>query len=72
METVGAYEAKTHLPNLFERVKKGDRITIAKHGVPIAVLQPFEPDKHIDIRSTILEIIQLREKIKYWVSQFVK
>jgi prevent-host-death family protein len=64
METVGAYEAKTHLPKLLERVKKGDRITITKHGIPIAVLQPFEPDKHIDIRSVILERLKFREKNK--------
>ena len=62
MEKVGAYEAKTHLPKLLERVMKGDRITITKHGVPIAVLQPFEPDKHIDIRSVVLEILKFREK----------
>ncbi len=62
METVGAYEAKTHLPKLLERVMKGDRITITKHGVPIAVLQPFEPDKRIDSRSVILEILKFREK----------
>ena len=64
METVGAYEAKTHLPKLLERVMRGDRITITKHGVPIAVLQPFEPDKRIDIRSVILEILKFREKNK--------
>ena len=33
METVGAYEAKTHLPKLLERVLKGERITITKHGI---------------------------------------
>jgi len=64
METVGAYEAKTHLPKLLERVMRGDRITITKHGVPIAVLQPFEPDKRIDIRSVILEVLKFREKNK--------
>ena len=64
METVGAYEAKTHLPKLLEKVRKGDRITITKHGVPIAVLQPFEPDRYIDIRSAILEILKFREKNK--------
>jgi prevent-host-death family protein len=64
METVGVYQAKTHLPKLLERVMKGDRITITKHGVPIAVLQPFEPDKHIDIRSVILDILKFREKNK--------
>ncbi len=40
METVGAYEAKTHLAKLLERVSKGERITITKHGVPVAVLHP--------------------------------
>lgn len=33
METVGAYEDKTHLPKLLERVFKGERITITMHGV---------------------------------------
>lgn len=37
---VGAYEAKTHLPKLLERVSKGERLTITKHGVPVAVLMP--------------------------------
>jgi prevent-host-death family protein len=42
MLTVGAYEAKTHLPKLLERVMNGERITITRHGVPVAVLQPPE------------------------------
>jgi hypothetical protein len=28
METVGAYEAKTHLTRLLERVAKGEKITL--------------------------------------------
>lgn len=40
MTTVGAYEAKTHLPRLLARVAKGERITITKHGVPVAMLVP--------------------------------
>ena len=40
MIEVGAYEAKTHLPRLLERVANGERITITKHGVPIAILIP--------------------------------
>jgi prevent-host-death family protein len=37
---VGAYEAKTHLPALLERVAQGEEITITKHGRPIARLVP--------------------------------
>jgi prevent-host-death family protein len=40
MKTVGSYEAKTHLPRLLDEVEKGERITITKHGRPVAVLIP--------------------------------
>ena len=62
METVGAYEAKTHLSKLLERVTKGERITITKHGVPVAVLQPFDPEKNIDAKSVIMELRRFRKK----------
>jgi prevent-host-death family protein len=62
METVGAYEAKTHLPKLLERVFKGERITITKHGVPVAVLQPPDPTKKVDTKSVILEMRKFRDK----------
>lgn len=42
MATVGAYEAKTHLSELLDRVQRGERIVITRHGVPVAVLQPSE------------------------------
>ena len=62
METVGAYEAKTHLPKLLERVLKGERITITKHGVPVAVLQPPDPAKKVDTRSVIVQLRKFRDK----------
>jgi prevent-host-death family protein len=37
---VGAYEARTHFSALLARVQKGERVTITKHGVPIAELVP--------------------------------
>ena len=40
MKHVGSYEAKTHLPQLLERVEKGETITITRHGKPIARLVP--------------------------------
>ena len=40
MESVGAFEAKTHLPQLLERVARGEEFTITKHGKPVARLVP--------------------------------
>lgn len=62
METVGAYEAKTHLPRLLDRVSKGERITITKHGVPIAVLQPVDQGKNVDISATVAALRTFRKK----------
>ena len=61
MKTVGAYEAKTHLPKLLERVMKGECITITKHGVPVAVLQPPRPEKTADRKSVIAELREFRK-----------
>jgi prevent-host-death family protein len=62
METVGAYEAKTHLPKLLERVIKGERITITKHGVPVAVLQPPESLRKTEPKQVIAELRNFRAK----------
>ena len=61
MESVGAYEAKTHLPKLLERVAQGQRITITKHGVPVAVLEPYDRDKNVDIKDVILSLREFRK-----------
>lgn len=62
MQKVGAYEAKTHLPRLLERVFKGERITITKHGVPIAVLQPPDLERSGDTESIIRELRKFRDQ----------
>jgi prevent-host-death family protein len=38
MLTVGAFEAKTHLSALLDRVAAGEEVVITKHGKPIARL----------------------------------
>lgn len=60
-ESVGAYEAKTHLPQLLERVAKGERITITKHGVPIAVLVPVPAKEQPDVRAAVEEMKKFRK-----------
>jgi prevent-host-death family protein len=38
MITVGAFEAKTHLSVLLDRVAEGEEVIITKHGKPVARL----------------------------------
>ncbi len=45
---VAAFEAKTHLPKLLERIQKGECFVIAKHGHTVAELVAYgmgDPDK---------------------------
>jgi prevent-host-death family protein len=60
METVGAYEAKTHLTQLLERVAKGEKITITKHGVPVATWQPADPSRRTPVRDVIDQLKRFR------------
>lgn len=56
--TVGAYEAKTHLSELLEKVEAGEEITITKHGAPIAKLVPVKKEASREERLAAIERIQ--------------
>ncbi len=62
MESIGAYEAKTNLAKLLERVLQGEQFTITKHGVPVAVLQPPISARKVKPQKVIEEIRKFREK----------
>ena len=40
METVGAFEAETHLGELLDKVERGESVTITRHGKPVDQLVP--------------------------------
>jgi prevent-host-death family protein len=61
VETVGSYEAKTHLPRLLERVAKGESITITKHGVPVARLVPVEEKPRVDLQQVLADTRAFRK-----------
>jgi prevent-host-death family protein len=61
MATVGAYEAKTHLPELLKRVENGESITITRHGHPVAQLVPPGAAPARDARQVIDEIKRFRK-----------
>jgi prevent-host-death family protein len=63
--SIGAFEAKTHLSDLLDRVARGEKITITRHGVPAALLVPVTETA---IKLTHQEIIEgmraLRKRVK--------
>ncbi|HLW77746.1 MAG TPA: type II toxin-antitoxin system prevent-host-death family antitoxin [Bryobacteraceae bacterium] len=65
METIGAFEAKTHLASLLDRVAKGEKITITRHGVPAAMLVPMKDAGAKLAHSEIVAGLRaLRQRVK--------
>ncbi len=68
MTVVGAYEAKTRFPELLRRVQRGERITITRHGVPVAILIPPEPAPVRPVDEVIAAILAFRKGRQVGVS----
>lgn len=58
--TVGAFEAKTRLSELLARVSKGERVTITKHGTPVAELIPADERVSVNIVEIRQEFARIR------------
>jgi prevent-host-death family protein len=56
--TVGAYQAKTHLSELLDKVAAGEEITITKHGAPVARLVPVRVEASAEERAAAIRRIQ--------------
>lgn len=63
MDSVGAYEAKTHLPRLLERVIRGESLTITRHGRPVARLVPVEDDDRSRALRASRRILERRSRL---------
>jgi len=65
MGIVGAFDAKTHLSALLDRVAKGESITITRHGVPAAMLVPVgERDPKLTHEEIVDGMRALRRRVK--------
>ena len=64
MENIGAYEAKTHLPRLLDRVARGESVTITRHGRPVARLVPMESDECDRARQAAQRILERRTRLE--------
>jgi prevent-host-death family protein len=61
MASVGSLEAKTHLPELLERVAQGEEFTITEGGKPVARLIPATKTKpELNVLAAVEAIKQFR------------
>jgi prevent-host-death family protein len=63
MTTVGAYEAKTHLPRLIRAVERGETVIITRHGKPVAKLAPVEDQHREDVAEVMKRMAALRRRL---------
>lgn len=57
---VGAFEAKTHLSALLDRVERGEEILITKHGRPVARLAPVQAAPSAQAREAVEALRRFR------------
>lgn len=62
MASVGAFEAKTHLSALLERVERGEEIVITRHGKPVARLVPAAAAETDRLDAVVEQIKALRRR----------
>lgn len=63
MQTIGACEAKTHLPRLLDRVARGESLTITRYGQPVARLVPVENEARDRARQAARRILERRARL---------
>ena len=61
MITVGAFEAKTHLSTLLDRVAGGEEVIITKHGKPVARLVSVEQIDRERVAAAFEKLKRLRK-----------
>jgi prevent-host-death family protein len=66
--SVGVYEAKTQLPRLLDQVARGKKITITRHGVPVAMLVPATDRPIRPVKDVIADLRAFRKGRRLGVS----
>ncbi len=64
MIEVGAFDAKTHLSSLLDKVTRGEEVLITRRGVPVARLVPAGQAARARTESAIKDLRALRGDLK--------
>ena len=60
MSQIGAFEAKTHLSELLDRVESGEELVIARRGRPVARLVPIADAHQQRAAEAVKRLLALR------------
>jgi len=60
-EKVGAYDAKTKLPEILRKVAEGQSFTITNHGRPVADLIPCQVGCRASVQAAIDNILAAKK-----------
>jgi prevent-host-death family protein len=60
MSHIGAFEAKTHLSELLDRVEAGEELVITRHGRPVAKLVPMSDAREQRAAIAVKRLRELR------------
>lgn len=58
---IGAYDAKTKLPEILRRVESGEAFTITNRGKPVADLIPSRSGRNLMTQSAITNILKAKK-----------
>lgn len=64
MIQVGAFDAKTHLSSLLDRVTQGEEVLITRRGMPVAMLVPAEQAKKARAAAAIEKLRTIRRGVR--------
>lgn len=67
METVGLFEAKTHLSELIARAERGEEVVITRHNKPVAKIVPISevsPELVARRRQALVELQAIGRKME--------
>lgn len=63
MSTFSVAEAKNNLSKLIDLALKGERVTITRHGAPVAELRPAQPAAKPVTREALAKLRAARETL---------
>lgn len=64
MIEVGAFDAKTHLSSLLNKVAQGEEVLITRRGIPVARLVPAQEADRSRVAKAIQRLRSLRQGVE--------